>query len=271
MDIAQPRVVLHFVLLLTCFVELGLVVSAQLPPTRFAPSSDSFDVPLKTEVVDNGPSPYYEAQQNVRNKLSCYFYATFMVKQYDEGQKGSEWLAIAPVEGHAVPPCVLAHRSGEKVITYPEWGGYFLGAKGRLVFFRAEDEFNGGLPFVAYDSKTETRIFEDSYRDTGTFNRNAASSPFYRMRVFEGKDGGFSLKYLRVVEAGCDLHLDKSSCWETVRKKLGLQIAQIPVCTGYDRISTRFESAVAYPVEVFLFPKPVIKTIAGPVRCWPED
>jgi hypothetical protein len=194
-----------------------------------------------------------------------------MVKQYDEGQKGSEWLAIAPVEGRTPPLCALSHGAGEKVITYPEWSGYFIGAKGRLVFFRAADGTNAGMPFVVYDSQTETKVFEDSYHDTSIFNRKVESSPFNHMRVFEGRNGQFSLKYLRVVEASCDLHREKSSCWQRVRKRLELQNTEIPMCAGYIGISTRWESAVAYPVEVTLFPKPAIKTIPGPVRCWPED
>jgi len=221
--------------------------------------------------VDNGLSPYGAPWQNRRNELSCYFYSTFMVKQYDEGEKGSEWMANAPVEGRTQPPCVLSHGAGEKVLTYPEWSGYFLGAKGRLAFFREADGWDAGMAFAVYDSKTGTKVFEDSYHDTSIFNHKVASSPFNHIRIFEGKNGQFSLKYLRVVEANCDLHTEKPSCWESLRKKLELRSTEIPVCTGYKRISTRFESAVAYPVEVTLFPKPVVKTIAGPVRCWRVD
>ncbi|HLW97923.1 MAG TPA: hypothetical protein VKR82_04705 [Candidatus Acidoferrales bacterium] len=223
-------------------------------------------------MVDNGPSQYSAPGSGRRNGLSCFFYSTFVVKQYDEGQKGSEWLAIAPFAGRTAPACTLTHTANEKVITYPEWGGYFLGAKGRLVFFRAADGFNAGMPFVVYDSKTETKVFEeDSFHDTSIFLQKAKSSPFNHMRVFEEENDQFILKYLRVVEAGCDLHSEKSSCWESVRKTLKLQNTEVPVCTGYEGISARFESAVAYPVEVTLFPKPVVKTIEGPVRCWPVD
>jgi len=149
--------------------------------------------------------------------------------------------------------------------------GYFMGAKGRLVFFSAADGFNEGMPFVVYDSQTGTRVFEDSYHDTSIFNRKVDSSPFNHMRVFEGRNGQFSLKYLRVVEATCDLRSEKSPCWEGVRKRLELETAKTPMCSGYKDITTRWESAVAYPVEVTLFPKPVTKPIDGPVRCWPAD
>ncbi len=46
----------------------------------------SFDPPLKRKVVDFGPSPYYPNPKTApRVKLSCFYYPTFMVKEYDEG------------------------------------------------------------------------------------------------------------------------------------------------------------------------------------------
>jgi hypothetical protein len=271
MHTAQRRLFLRLVLFFTCFAGLGLLGFAQESPFPSTKSENSFDAPLKKQVVDNGPSPYYEPRQHVRNKLSCYFYSTFMVKEYDEGEKGSEWLAIAPVENQTPPACTLTHSANEKVIAYPEWSGYFLGAKGRLAFFVEADGIDEGMPFAVYDSQTKTKIFEDSYHDTTIFNQKEQGSPFDHMRIFEGKNGEFILKYLRVVEAGCDLHSEKAPCWERVRKKLELQDTQMPTCTGYKSISPRFESAVAYPVEVALFRKPVTKTIEGPVRCWPAN
>jgi hypothetical protein len=164
------RFVLRFVLLIPLLAGIGLNGSAQLSPSRFAKLVDSFDAPLKKEIVDNGLSPYSDPRSNRRNELSCYFYSTFIVKQYDEGEKGSEWLAIATFEGPTLPSCTLSHGAGEKVITFPEWTGYFIGAKGRLAFFSAEDGFNAGMPFAVYDSKTGTKVFEDSYHDTSIFN-----------------------------------------------------------------------------------------------------
>jgi hypothetical protein len=271
MHTARRRFVLLLVLFFPCSAGLGLLDSAQESPSRSAKPEDSFDAPLKKEVVDYGLSPYYDPIRNRRNELSCYYYSTFIVKQYDEGQKGSEWLAIAPVEGGTTPVCTLTHPADEKVIIGPEWSGYFMGTKGRLAFFSAADGTNEGMPFVVYDSQTETKVFEDSDHDPSIFNRKVESSPFNHMRLFEGRNGQFSLKYLRVVEVGCDLQSEKSSCWERVRKMLELQDTEMPTCSGYKGISTRWESAVAYPVEVTLFPKPVTKTVEGPVRCWPVD
>lgn len=232
--------------------------------------TDSFDAPLKKKVVDFGPSPYYRRQE-VRVKLSCYFYPTFIVKEYDEGQKGAEWQAILPIEKGAALACTRSHAPGEKVIRYPEWSGYFRGAKGNLVFFDDADGTNGGMPFVVYDSRTGTKIFEDSAYDSSMWTKKVEDSPFNRLRVSNAQMGQISLRYLRVVEADCDLHTEKATCWEQIRRKLALKDAQMPVCSGYEGIPTRRESAVAYPVEVFLFPTPARKTIAGPVKCWPVD
>jgi hypothetical protein len=48
-----------------------------------------------------------------------------MVKEYDEGQKGAEWLAILPVEARTTPACTQSHAVGEKVIEELVWGRYF--------------------------------------------------------------------------------------------------------------------------------------------------
>jgi len=79
------------------------------------------------------------------------------------------------------------------------------------------------------------------------------------------------LRYLRVVATDCDLHLEKTPCWEQTKKNLDLKGVKLPVCSGYKGASNGVASALAYPVEVFLLPQPTIKVIAGPVKCWPVD
>lgn len=66
----------------------------------------------------------------------------------------------------ALPRDVFGPTRWAKVIRYPEWVGYFKGAKGNLVFFDADDGINGGMPFVVYDSKTGKSVFKDSYYDS---------------------------------------------------------------------------------------------------------
>jgi hypothetical protein len=129
---------------------LGQIVAFLLllsVPWLAAAQTNGFDVPLKKRVVWMSVSP--STVPKGRAKLSCYFYPTFMVKEYDGGQKGAEWLSIVPIEKETAPTCTQSHASGERVIQYPEWRGYFKGAKGNLVFFVAADEMGDcHLPFT---------------------------------------------------------------------------------------------------------------------------
>jgi hypothetical protein len=235
--------------------------------------ADSFDVPLKKRALDFGLSQNNPpGGHNFRVKLYCFFYPTVAIKEYDnEGAKGAEWMAIVPIRKGVVPACARAHALEEKIIKWPEWSGYFKGVKGNLVFFDASDDTDGGLPFVIYDSRTGNKIFEDSAYESTMWTHKVKDSPFDHLRVSGAVNGDLTLKYLRVVEADCDVHAEKAACWEQVRKKLGLKDAEMPVCTAYENISSRWVSAVAYPVEVSLSPQPTTKAIAGPVNCWPVD
>jgi hypothetical protein len=241
-----------------------LVITAGAPTLASPGLADSFDAPLKKKVVDFGLSPSnVPGSQTIRVKLSCYFYATFLVKEYDTGEKGAEWLAIVPTKKEVAPACTRSHQQGERIIEGTEWSGYFKGAKGHLVFFRGDDGYNGGLPFAIYDSETGTKVFEDSV---------ILDSHFNQIRFNSTHGGKVSLRYMRVVQADCDLHKEKATCWDSVRKKFDLKNAQMPVCTGYKGIiGTDPGSAIAYHVEVFLSPQAAIKTTNGPAKCWPVD
>ena len=225
---------------------------------------DSFDTPLQTKVVNLGRSPYTAG----RIKLSCYFYPTFIVKENnDPGLKGAE-LAIVPIRKGMIPPCAWNDASEHGII---KGGGYFLAVKRNLVFINAADGTDGGLPFMVYETTTGKKIFEDSAFQAKFWGRKFEDSPFNELRVRRAQDGRLSLQYLRVVATDCDLHLREAACWERTQRDLGLKGVRMPVCIGYENIPTRWVSAVAYPVEVFLFPQPTIRTAAGPLRCWPVD
>ena len=171
-------------------------------------------------------------------------------------------------KGH--PTCARSHVSGETVIG-EEWCGYFKGVKENLVFFDACDGMNGGLPFVVYDSKTGKKVFQDSAYDSSMWTKKVEDSPFNRLRISRVQDRPLLLKYLRVVDTGCDLHSEDASCWDRVKLKLNLKSTKMPVCTGYQDISGGVVSIVAYPVSVSLASQLVVTTIAGPVTCWPHD
>jgi hypothetical protein len=194
-----------------------------------------------------------------------------MVKEYDEGEEGAAWQAIVPATKGAVPACSRDAAAGEWRIDLGELSGYFKGAKGNLVFIDDPDGVNGGLSFYVFDTSTRKKIFEDSARESRLWNKKVADAPFDRMRFSRAQDGGLYLRYLRVTALDCDLPLEKTSCWERARNVLELQSPQMPACGGYEGISDRQVSAIAYPVEVLLLTQPTRKTIAGPVRCWPVD
>jgi hypothetical protein len=247
------------------FGLLLLVAGSLCAQTDRANLNEGFDKPLKKTVVDLGPSPFYMTSQHVRKKLTCYYYSTFTVKEYDEGEKGAEWLSIVP---SAQAACTRAHRKDEKVYIYPEWSGYFRGVKGAVAFFDAPDGTDGGLPFAVFDVRTGRKLFEDSslldYYQKTLHIKNA-------FRITNGADQIPQLTYLRVVRAGCDLRTEQADCWNKVRAKFGITQTDIPVCSRYEQAERSWESAVVYPVSVLLTDSPQIKAIDGPVFCWPTD
>jgi hypothetical protein len=232
---------------------------AQIDRTKL---DEGFDQPLKKTVVDFGPSPFYRASQNVRNQLTCCYYPTFTVKEYDRGEKGAEWLSIVP---SAQAACALKHEQHEKVYTV-EWNGYFWGVKDTIVFFDASDGEDGGMPFAAFDSGTGRKLFEDSsllgYYQKTLHLKNA-------FRITSDADRNPRLTYLRVARAGCNLKAEQWECWNKVRAQFGITQTDIPVCSKYEQAN--WESAIVYPVSVVLTDSPQIKAVDGPVFCWPTD
>jgi len=245
---------------------ISLSAAAQEPRTfSGAPSDGVFDPPIRTETVDPGESPYFpDGADSPGTALSCHYFPDFMVKEYYLGGKGAEWLSILHTPG-AAPQCTSSHAAGERVIEYPEWEGYFAGVKGRLVFFNGSDSFDGGLPIAVYDSLTGTKIFEDSadYRASSSSHVDVVST-----------SEAYVLRYRRVVATSCDLNSEGTPCWNRIRAEHALPGADMPRCTGYERIAEqpgtdRVESVIAYAVEVTLSARPSVQSLAGPVDCWP--
>jgi hypothetical protein len=258
-----------------CRFAVALLAGFALSASASISSAHSFDAPLKKTVIDFGLSPHNPpGGTNMRVELYCFLYPNFVVKQYeDQGEKALEWISLVPVRNKKTPPCTRAHVSGEIIISGPSWNwnGGLKGVKGNLLFFDADDGIDGGMPFVVYDYATRDKIFADNAYESAMRNGKTAYSPFSEIRVLRDLDGSVLLRYLRVVDAQCDLHSEKIACWRKVRKALGLRNARMPACTGYQNISGRYQSAVVYPVSVSLFPHPVIRTTDGPIRCWPVD
>jgi hypothetical protein len=247
------------------FGVLLLVVGFLCAQTDRAGLDEGFDKPVKKTVVDLGPSPYYRPTEHVRKKLTCYYYSSFAVKQYDEGQKGAEWLSIVPL-AHA--GCTQTQSEGENVLTSREWSGYFWGAKDRYAVFVAPDGDDGGLPFAVFDVKTGRSLFEDAslleYYQKTLHIKNA-------FRITNRADQIPRLTYFRVVRAGCDLKTEQADCWNKVRAQFGITQTDMPVCSRYEQAEGSSESAIVYPVSVLLTDSPQIKAVDGPVFCWPTD
>ncbi|MGB0063907.1 MAG: hypothetical protein WBP85_05620 [Terracidiphilus sp.] len=187
----------------------------------------------------------------------------------DPGMEGARWVTIAVFLKTHPPACRLAHAPNERFVAKDSWG--FLGVKGPLLFLTAADGEDGGLPFRILDWKTGRKIFEDS-----------TALPYYGGFGFDfghSVDGKLSLRYLRVVHGGCSIP-DGQNCWNILRANLGLPPSDAPACTGYVGEKTdqpialatlETPSALQYPVEVKLFPRPTIRAIAGEVKCRPVD
>jgi hypothetical protein len=217
--------------------------------------------------VELGPSPFFD-NPDIRNRLNCYYYPHLMIKEYSERGFGAAQLSMLRRRGN-LPECELPRQRGEKIIDISEWEGWFKGVRDTLVFFDPPDDFNGHSRFAIFDSVSGMKIFED------TAYGEHVSSPDHltsRIRVISTEDG-YLLRYMRVADADCDLHLEGRPCWERIKAQLALKSDDMPVCTGYDYIARligtdHVESVIAYPVEVSLFPSPSIETVAGAAKCW---
>jgi hypothetical protein len=252
---------------------LALLVLTAAGQTQYATNpnrslSAPFDTPLQTSVVDLGPSPHYLGSSRPHVRLSCFFFPHFFVKEYDEGQKGAAWLSIVPISTQDVRQCTPSHASGERLIDNDEWCGYFNGVKDNFAIFNACDDAQGGLPFAVYDTKTGKKIFEDSAYDSRVWPQKDKPTGFDQLQVIVSSDK-ILLKYLRVVLTECDLRTETTSCWKQVRTKIDLKSAQLPLCTHYEGVTTRWVSMFAYPVEVTLSTPTVTRTSSGPLKCWP--
>lgn len=224
--------------------------------------NEGFDKPLSQTVLDFGRSPMYMPSRKVRNKLTCFYYTDFTVKEYDQGEKGAEWISIVLSPSAA---CTRTHGQDEKIY---DWGGYFWGVTGPFVFLVAADGEDGGTPFAAFDPKTGQKLYEDSFL-LDYYQKILPIKNVFRVNI--GGDQNPRLTYFRVVRAGCDLHAEPADCWNKARTELGITQTEIPVCREYDKPEENWGSAVVYPVSVVLTDSPKIKPIDGPVFCWPTD
>jgi hypothetical protein len=247
-----------------------------------AAAGDSFDKPLRRQRI---PVPN---ELGNRARVTCYFYAHFMVKEVDMGEVGAERLGIVPVAAGATPACSRERSKNELVVDPKDWSGYFKGVKGDFVFFSADDGVNGGMGFAVYNASTGRKLFDDVAQG--------------EIRL-EDQPNGLKLAYVRVADASCNMLSDTGGCWKKATAKLALGNASMPDCrAGYDKAAHALAkgrcqaarkpdaacearelklavkqtnaapSVLVYPVEVQLDSKAAVKSTPGtPIECRPSD
>jgi hypothetical protein len=247
-----------------------------------------FDKPLSKKTVELGPSSAFS--QN-RAKITCYWFAHFMVKEVDLGEKGAWRLAIVHGSKKSVPDCTRLREKGEIVVNPDDWSGYFKGVKGNLVFFYADDGWNGGMGFAVYDARTGKKIFEDVASGDLEFSDTPAKT----------NDAETAVHYSRLVDGGCVVPKEADACWDKIKQRFALtsaapdckagyensaqvlakgrcqaQNSDNPECVAKEIVLARKQtgdanSVIAYPVEAVFSANPTVRPIAGDLRCWPSD
>ena len=236
--------------------------------------AESFDKPLQKTVLDLGRSQYLMRNDNRHVTVTCWYYSHFMVKQKDDpGMKGAELIALAIVQSAHRPKCLQALQSGETEFTqwseeykkFMPWNGYFAGVKHDLIFLEWPDgDDNSGIPFTAFETDAKTKVFEDSVTLEARGERHLNFLPTPANQIV--------LRYLRVASAECSIPKSGESCWNKLQQKTGLTHSPMPKCSDYTgKEAGLAASVIAYPVEATLYPKPSVRPLGGPIRCYPQE
>ena len=243
----------------------------------------TFDKPVRRQRVELGKTANALSD---RNRVTCYYFPKFMVKEVDLGEEGAERLGILPVTPQSTGKCVRARSKEEIVIPAEQWSGYFMGVKNGYVFFSGDDLWNGATPFAMFDAATGKKLFEDSAKSDIAFATTGQT---------------VSMRYLRVVSDDCFI-LKDAACWQRMATKYGLDAATAPDCKkGYDTSAEEMAkgrctaqraplaaclkkerplalkqaldspSVISYPVEVELGATPAAKPAGAATGCWPAD
>jgi len=236
--------------------------------------AESFDKPLRKKVLDRGHSQYLMKNDNRHVTVTCWYYEHFMIKeQNDPGMKGAELIALAPVKPGHLPECLHALQPGEREFTewseeykkFLPWNGYFAGVKRDLIFLEWPDgDDNSGIPFTAFAADAKTKVFEDSVMLEARGERH--------LNFLPTSDKQIVLRYLRAASAGCSIPRLGESCWSKLQQHTGLAHSPMPKCSDYEgKEAGTAASVIAYPVEATIYPKPSIRPLGAPIRCYPQQ
>jgi hypothetical protein len=218
--------------------------------------AEGFDKPVRQTILDLGPSPNQLDFPNLHVHLSCYYYPSFMLKQLeDDGNKGALRVSVLRVQESQAPTCARPLGVTEKEL--PLRCEYYEGVKSEFIFLIDCDGDGEGRYFEVFQASNLTSLLWDSLRfnTLPRFGRTA--------------DGRLTMRYEQIFFADCSLMEHSGECWKKIKSKIGLSTAVMPKCRGYvDPKILEDHSLIGYPVEVVLLPKPVTKTLPGPVHCF---
>lgn len=203
-----------------------------------------FDQPLSEKRLPLARNTDF-AEQKI--EVACFYYPGFMVKeQVDTNNKGAVKLAMTPVSTTSSPPiCQSAATADEKIIagnpnfSQDAWNGYFMGAKGPYVFFRADDgNLIGGMNFAIFDSADAKWLFTDGF-----------SNHPGRIDTMKLSPTGLYLRYQRTYQLPCSPNTKDSAanlCQARIKKETGLRL--FPSCAR----KYQQGDGIHYPVRVLL-------------------
>jgi hypothetical protein len=187
---------------LTVLATIGIAQAD--PPTLFDTPAKVVRVPLPPDTLNPQSKP----------RVTCRYYAAFMVKEVDLGEVGADQISLLLVAPKAkMPACTRANVAGERVFPAAAWSGYVLGVKGPYVFLDGSDGWQGGMPFAVFT--------------TGA--KKLADDTRMKWSASETTPTGLTLRYRRTWEAKCSLFSAPDKCWSTIRKDTGLTGA-MPDC-----------------------------------------
>lgn len=183
----------------------------------------------------------------------------------DPGLKGTEWVALVPIDFKQHPQCRLLEERDQRMLARGMWS--FLGLKGTLLFFLAPDGLNGAIPFQVLDRVSGNLIFRD--------NAGVVGEHFEFVRLGRAR---LAIQYRRAVAADCSIPVGGEACWNLLRKKLELPAVSPPKCSALEWLDipadqqAKNPSAIEYKVEVGLLPRTGMRAVpAAAVKCRPAD
>ena len=178
----------------------ALLLSA-LPTFAQEENHGPFDIPTKVDVIK---LPIEQGAEDAAPAITCSRYPDFMVKEVDKGELGADKLALLPKDA----PCEET-TAGETIIK-DDMAGYYMEAKGNYVFFTGSDGYNGGMPFVVLDAKTQKHLFDDSF----SLDEDVKTATVDGTKL--------TLTFKRVYTADCSLYENKDGCSDKVKTATGL-------------------------------------------------